>query len=308
MVKEGKKLHKLTGAIRRSKSDRLFDLINSVLLSAVLLCIVYPLWFVVIASLSDPNAVNSGNVLFWPVNSTLEGYQKVFAYSKLWHAYGNTIRYLLIGTAINVTLTATGAYALSRKEVIIRRPVMIMITFTMIFSGGLVPTFITVKNLGLYNNMWAMILPSAISAYNLIVARTFFESSLPEELSESAALDGCTDIGFFIKIALPLSPAILAVLVLFYGVAHWNAYFNALIYLKDASLNPLQIELRELLITQQILQSGLDLDASSMAEKQRLGDIMKFAVIIVSSVPIICVYPFLQKYFVKGVMVGAIKG
>ncbi len=290
---------------KRSGSDLAFDIINTLLLSIALLTVLYPLYYIVIASVSDPNAVNTGKVILLPVDLTIEGYKKVFAYDTLWQAYGNTIKYVLIGTSINLALTLTGAYALSRRELAGRRFFMLMITFTMIFSGGLIPTFLTVKGLGMYNTMWALVIPNAIGAYNLIVARTFFETSIPYELVESANIDGCSDIRFFLNIVLPLSPAIIAVMILFYGVAHWNSFFNALIYLKDRSLNPLQLELRELLITQQAIQN---LDAESIFQVQRTADIMKFAAIIVSSVPIIAVYPFLQRFFVKGVMIGAIKG
>ncbi len=290
---------------KRSGSDLAFDIVNTLLLSIALLTVLYPLYYIVIASVSDPNAVNTGKVILLPVDLTIEGYKKVFAYETLWQAYGNTIKYVLIGTSINLALTLTGAYALSRRELAGRRFFMLMITFTMIFSGGLIPTFLTVKGLGMYNTMWALVIPNAIGAYNFIVARTFFETSIPYELVESANIDGCSDIRFFLNIVLPLSPAIIAVMILFYGVAHWNSFFNALIYLKDRSLNPLQLELRELLITQQAIQN---LDAESIFQVQRTADIMKFAAIIVSSVPIIAVYPFLQRFFVKGVMIGAIKG
>lgn len=290
---------------RRSRNDIIFDIINTSVLFIALLLVLYPLYYIVIASVSSPTAVNTGSVVFGPKDFTLEGYQKVFAYEPLWNAYGNTIKYVVVGTCINLLLTITSAYALSRKEVYGRKTIMLLITFTMIFNGGIIPTYIVVKNYGLLNTMWALILPTAVVPYNLIVARTFFESSIPYELVESANIDGCTDFRFFLSIALPLSKSIIAVLALFYGVAHWDSYFPALIYLTKRELNPLQLELRELLITQQAINN---LDAESIQEVMRTSDIMKFAVIIVSSVPVIAIYPFMQRFFVKGVMIGAIKG
>ena len=287
------------------QGDKAFDIVNIIFLSIVLLICFYPLYYVVIASFSSPQAVNSGQVVLWPKELTVKGYEKVLSYSPIWSAYGNTLFYVLFGTTLNLILTTTAAYALSRRELLGRRFFMLLIAFTMIFNGGLVPTFLVIKRLQLYNTRWVLVLIGAVGAYNLIIARTYFESTIPRELIESAELDGCSDIRFFISIVLPLSPAILAVLTLFYGVGHWNNYFQALIYLKDRSLNPLQVELRELLLTQQAIQN---LDADTILEVQQTADIMKFAVIIISSLPIILIYPFLQRYFIKGIMIGAIKG
>lgn len=294
--------------LKRNASDQVFDIINNLIMCIVLFLILYPLYFIVIASISDPYAVNAGRVIFFPKGLTIEGYTRVLEHAPLWRGYKNTITYVLLGTTVNLSLTLTGGYALSRKDLVGRRAFSLLIVFTMIFNGGLIPRFLVVKNLGLYDSMWALILPGAITVYNLIVARTFFENTIPNELLESAFIDGCTNFKFFASIVLPLSPAIIAVLALFYGVSHWNSFFDALIYLKSESKNPLQIVLRELLITFEVLQSESVGDASTLEAKQRIADIMRFAVIIVSSVPIIAVYPFLQKYFIKGIMIGAIKG
>ncbi|WP_223589382.1 carbohydrate ABC transporter permease [Neobacillus bataviensis] len=292
---------------RRSKEDKVFDIINFFLVAIILLLVVYPLYFIVIASFSDPNMIYEGKVWLLPKELTLEGYERIFRDSKIWLGYKNSIIYTVVGTIVNVSFTLMAAYALSRKDLYGRNVIMFLFLMTMFFSGGLIPTYLVVKNLGLLNTMWALILPKAVAVWNVIVAKTFFESSIPGELLEAAKIDGCSDAKFFWKIVLPLSKPIVAVMVLFYAVGHWNSYFDALIYLNNENLYPLQLILRNILIQNQA-SSMMISDLDSLAAKQRVSELIKYGVIIVASIPLLIVYPFVQKYFVKGVMIGGIKG
>lgn len=288
-------------------SDHIFDAGNMLFMGLLLFIIIYPLWFIVIASVSDPDMVIRGEVVFWIKGFTTEGYRRLMEYSPLWIGYRNTLLYVVVGTSINLLLTLTSAYALSRRDLVGRRFFSLFIVFTMIFNGGLIPRFLVVLNLGIYDTIWALVLPGAVTVYNLIVARTFFENTIPNEMYESASIDGCGNFRFFIKIVLPLSSSIIAVLVLFYGVMHWNSFFDALIYMQSPEKSPLQLVLRDLLIVNEVLQGEVVGDSETLEMKQRIADLIRYGVIIVSSLPIIMVYPFLQKYFVKGVMLGAIK-
>ena len=292
--------------IRVSPADRGFDILNYVILTFCLLIVAYPLYFIVIASVSDPTAVYSGKVILWPARFTLEGYQRILDYESFFTGYRNTVIYTVVGTAINVLITIPGAYALSRKDLIGRNILMMGVTFTMIFSGGLIPTYLLVISLNLYNTMWALILPAAVSAWNLIVARTFFQETIPDELLEAATLDGAGNTQFFLRVVLPLSKSIIAVMILFYAVNHWNSYFNALIYLKSAEKYPLQLVLRNILFENSL--GDMVEDASTLALQQRLGDLIKYGIIIASSLPLLILYPFLQRFFIQGVMIGAVKG
>lgn len=292
--------------IRRSRADKAFDIINYILLTLAFLIVAYPLYFVIIASISDPIAIYEGKVILLPVRPTLEGYERIFSYSSLFTGYKNTLIYTTVGTTINVILTITAAYALSRKELVGRNAIMMGVMITMIFSGGQIPNYLLVRNLGIYNTLWALILPGAVSSYNLIVARTFFQQNIPDELREAAELDGCTDAGFFFRVVLPLSGSIIAVMVLFYAVGHWNSYYNALIYLSSQAKYPLQLVLRNILIVNTM--DDMVNDVATQAAQQRMGDLIKYGMIIVSSLPLMILYPFLQRYFVQGVMIGAIKG
>ena len=294
------------GRIHQSRTDRVFDIINYLLLTLALLVVAYPLYFIVIASISDPAVVYAGDVIWRPIRPTLEGYQRILSYSSLYSGYRNTIVYTAVGTVINVVLTLLAAYALSRKDLVGRSVFMRLIMFTMIFSGGLIPNYLLVRSLGLYNSMWALILPGAISTWNLIVARTFFQQSIPDDLLEAAELDGCGDVRFFGNIVLPLSHSIIAVMVLYYAVAHWNSYFNALIYMSSQDKYPLQLVLRNILIVNTV--DDMMYDVAVVAEQQRMADLIKYGMIILSALPLLVLYPFLQKYFVQGVMIGAIKG
>jgi putative aldouronate transport system permease protein len=290
---------------KRSLADIWFDRVNMLLIVTGLAIIVYPLYFVVLASVTDPGAVQM--TLFWPEKFSLEGYKKILDSDNLWVGYKNSFVYAILGTIINLCLTLPAAYALSRKDMKGRSTVMLFITFTMFFSGGLIPTYLTVKELGLLDSVWAMVIPNAVGAWNLIIARTFFQSTIPDELLEAAKIDGCSDAKFFWKMVLPLSQALIAIMVLFYGVAHWNSYFNALIYLRDQELFPLQLVLRSILIENQI-SNDMMTDLSSMGDQLRAAELIKYGMIIIAALPLLILYPFLQNYFVKGVMIGSIKG
>ncbi len=293
--------------IRRSKEDKVFDAINITLLTLMLLAILYPLYFIVIASISNPDRIFAGDVWLYPIEITFEGYSRIFQDGKIWIGYKNTVIYTVVGTILNVFLTLTAAYALSRKDFYGRNFFMIMFVFTMFFSGGLIPTYLVVQNLGMVNTMWAMIIPKAVAVWNIIVARTFFQASIPDEMLEAAKVDGCSNTKFFTKIVLPLSKPVIAVMVLFYAVGHWNSYFDALVYLNNESLYPLQLILRNILIQNEAAATMVS-DLESVAAQQRIADLIKYGVIIVGSLPLLIVYPFIQKYFVQGVMIGGIKG
>jgi len=249
----------------------------------------------------------SNKVFLWPVDFSLAGYKAVLGESRVWTGYANTFFYTVVGTTINLVMTIMCAYPLSRKDFVGRNIFMFIVTFTMIFSGGMLPTYIVVRQLGMINTRWAMLLPGAVAAYNVIIARTYYQTNISDELLEAAFLDGCSNFKFLLKVVIPLSAPITAVLILFYAVGHWNAYFNAFIYLSNRKIFPLQIFLREILVMNQITSDML-YDAEIAAAKQGLSDLLKFSLIIVASVPIWCAYPFVQKYFVKGIMIGAIKG
>ncbi|MBO2944658.1 carbohydrate ABC transporter permease [Paenibacillus sp. F411] len=301
----------LTG-IRESRRDKVFLAFNYVYVFLAFAIVAYPILYILSASISDPKLVGSGEMWLLPKGITFEGYQRVFENSSIWIGYGNTILYTVVGTAINLFVTLPAAYALSRRDFVGRNFFMAMFMVTMFFSGGLVPTYLLVKELGMINTMWAIVIPSAASIWNIIVSRTFFQSSIPKELQEAAQIDGCTNLRLFLKIILPLSMPIIAVMALFYGVGNWNSYFSALIYLNDADKYPLQLVLRQILVLQEAAaQGGGALDSSTAAalnNKAEIAALVKYAVIIVATVPIIAIYPFLQRYFVQGVMIGSVKG
>ncbi|MDQ1914534.1 carbohydrate ABC transporter permease [Paenibacillus sp. GD4] len=291
----------------RSRADVLFDGFTYTVLSLLMLMVLYPLYFVIISSISDPDMVNLGKVTFYPQDPSLEGYRRIFGDSTIWLGYRNSLIYTVLGTSLNVVLTLTAGYALSRQDLSGRNLVMMMIVFTMFFSGGLIPTYLLIKGMGMVNTIWAMILPNAVSAYHIIITRTFFQGNVPLELLEAAKMDGCSNTRFFLQIVLPISLPIVAVMVLFSAVGHWNSYFQALIYLKDDELQPLQIILRKILISNEASEQMMD-GLVNQAELVKMAETMKYGVIIVSSLPVLILYPFLQKYFVKGVMIGSLKG
>lgn len=300
--------------IRKSRSDKVFDAVNMTLMLLFMCVMIYPLYFTVIASLSDPYAVISGNVYLLPKGVTLEAYQNVLKEDRLWSGYANTIRYTALGTLFNLFLTIPAAYTLSKKRIIGRHLMGIYFMIPMYFSGGLVPTYLQVKSLGLMNTSYTLIVLGGVSMYNLIVTRVFFESSIPGALYESARIDGANELRTFVRIALPLSKPIIAVMALYYAVAHWNSYFNALIYISKDEYQPLQIVLRNILLNNQMSLAilgteGMDADAvQAAARRQYLAQGMKYALIFISSAPLLAAYPFVQKHFVKGVMIGSVKG
>ncbi len=294
---------------RKTKGDVLFDIINLTILVMLGLIVLYPLYFVVIASISDPNFVNRGQVILIPKGVTLLGYTKLFQDSMIWVGYRNTFFYTLAGTTLDVFVTICAAYALSRRDLVGRKVIMAYFVFTMYFSGGLIPLFVQVNNMGLYNTRWILILLGMVSVYNLIIARTFFETTIPVELLEAAKIDGCSDLRFFRSVAIPLSHAVIAVLVVYYGVGRWNQYFNALIFVSKQDYYPLQIVLREILIqsrqAEAVVSEG---QIQELMERNKYAELIKYGVIVVSSLPVMILYPFAQKFFVKGVMLGAVKG
>ncbi|MFP3089433.1 carbohydrate ABC transporter permease [Treponema sp. TIM-1] len=293
--------------IRDSLGDRVFVIVIYLLLWGVLLMVLLPLVYIVAASFSDPQAVIAGDVWFWPVRPTMRGYNAVFKNPKLMTGFYNSFFYMIVGTLVNLIMTLLCAYPLTRKQFGARNILSALMVFTMYFSGGMVPLYMVVKKLGLVDTRLAMIIPAALSVWNVILCRTYIASVIPEALYESASLDGCSPLRFLIFMVAPLSTPILAVLALYYGVTHWNTYFNALIYLNRTELAPLQIVLREILVLSKIDPSMIA-DARELAAKQGLMDLLKYSVIVVGSVPVMLIYPFVQKYFVKGVMIGAVKG
>lgn len=289
-------------------SDRLFYVITRGLLGIFLLVVIYPVYFVIVASVSDPTYVNSGEFLLYPKGFTYLGYTQIFKTARIWTSYLNTIIYVIGGTAIGGISSILAGYALSQKKLIGRNIIMALLVFTMYFNGGLIPTYLVVKGLNLTNTRLLLIIMGSISVYNIILIRSFFTSTLPQELQDAAFIDGCGNGKYFFLVALPLSKAIAAVIGLYIAVACWNSYFNALIYVTDRAKQPLQLYLREILLMAQSTADLMESDPQAAALLNRMVEVIKYGVIVVSTVPIICVYPFLQKYFVKGVMIGSVKG
>ena len=287
--------------------DKIFIILIYILLAAIMLVVFLPLVYIASASFSDPQAVISNEVWFLPVRPTLRGYQAVFKNRNILTGFANSFYYMIVGTLVNIVMTVMCAYPLSRKEFTARNKVAMIFVFTMYFSGGLIPTYMLVNSLGLVNTRWSMIIPSAMSTYNMIICRTYFVNSIPDELYEAGQLDGCTPFKYLLRVVVPLSKPILAVLVLYYGVTKWNSYFDAMIYLKSQTMVPLQIVLRDILILNQVDYTMIS-DASAIAAQRGLTDLLKYSTIVVASLPVLCIYPFVQKYFVKGVMIGAVKG
>ncbi len=291
-------------------SDRIFVIANFVFTLILLLMVLYPIIYIVSASISNPVAVNTGQMWLWPKEVTFEGYKRVFEDSEIWMGYRNTVIYTIVGTALHLAILMPCAFALSRKDMWGRGAILIFFLVTMFFSGGLIPTFLLIKGLGLMNSMWSIIVPNAIGIWAIIVTRTFFTMNIPHELQEAAEIDGCKQFGVFFRIALPLSGPIIAVMSLFHAVGLWNQYFAAMMYLSDRELFPLQLILREILILQEMnvsmMMNGDQLE--TLAEQARIADILKYAVMIVSALPLLIVYPFLQRFFVKGVLIGSLKG
>ncbi len=289
-----------------SREDRIFYTIINIIMVLLILIVVIPILNVIANSFSDGNAVASGKVTLFPVDFSLEGYKTTFANNDIWLGYANTIVYTFIGTLFNLVLTLVAAWPLARRDMPGRNAVMMYFAFTMLFNGGMIPTYLNIKNLGLINSRWCLIIIGGISVYNMIITRTFFQTTIPKDLIEAAQLDGCSEFRFFFTIVLPLSKAVIAVIALYYAVYHWNAYFEAFLYLTKKDLYPLQLILRQILLENTISSEAIM--EADMAVNYNLVETMKYAVILVACVPIWCVYPFVQKYFVQGVMIGAIKG
>ena len=291
-----------------SASDKAFDIVNYILLALVLFVTAYPLYYVVVASVSDPFKVYAGQTMIFPVGFSWGGYQRIFQDAMITKGYLNSTIYTVVGTFVSVVLTCVSGYALSKKTLPGRRWIMLFLLFTMYFNGGLIPTYLTVRDVGMFNTIWALIIPNAISVYNLIIARTFFESNIPESLTEAASIDGSSNIGTMVRIVMPLSTPIIAVMVVFYAVGLWNNWFDALIYTTKSEMAPLQLVLRSILIKSQASSDMLMGMDANYAEKQKITEMLKFASIVVASIPMLIIYPFVQKYFSKGIMIGAVKG
>ncbi len=293
--------------VKKLKSDRIFDFVIYAIAAVLTLLALYPMYFIVIASISDPNLVAKGDILFYPRGFTLDGYRHLISMKNLWVGYGNTILYTVMGTLIMLAVNIPVAYALSRKDLVGRGFFTLFFVFPMFFGGGLIPTFIIINNwFHLLDTFTVMVLPFSVIAYYIVVARTFFNTSLPGELWDAAQIDGCGNLRYFFTIVLPLSKAILAVIALWAAVGHWNSYFNAMIYLRSSERYPLQLVMRNILINNEMAASAMT--GSAAAEINRKANLIKYGAIVVSSLPIMCMYPFVQKYFNQGVMIGALKG
>ena len=290
--------------IKASLSERIFYGIVAAVVALFGICVLYPVIYIISSSFSSPKAVMSGNVLLLPVDFTLNGYGAVLRYDNVWVGFRNSLFYMTVGTTINLVMTTLATYPLSRKDVPFKGIIMFLFTFTMIFNAGMIPNYLLIRDLGILNTVWAMLIPGAVSVYNMIVMRTFFMTSIPEDLLEASKLDGCTDFQYLRKVVLPLSKSILAVIVMYYAVGHWNAYFNAFLYLSDDRLYPLQLFLRDILISNQVGAEMVD----TYSENVGIEYVLKYALIVIATVPMVVIYPFVQKHFQKGVMIGAIKG
>ena len=292
--------------VKRSGSDQRLEICLIIIMSVIGVIMLYPLLVVLSTSFSAPSAVTSGKVWLFPVDFSIEGYKAVFRTNDVLIGYRNSLFYMIFGTIVNLFMTLITAYPLSRDDLVGQGIIMKLFTFTMIFSGGMIPNYLLMKDLGLLNSVWVMIIPGAISVYNMIITRTFIKSNIPKEMLEAAQIDGCSDIQYFVKMVLPLSGAVIAVITLYYAIAHWNAYFNAFMYLNDKDLYPLQIFLKNILVSNQV-QADMIVDEQVQAI-EGIAEVLKYSLIVVAVVPVMIIYPFVQKHFVKGVMIGAVKG
>ncbi len=294
-------------ASRMTAGDRVFNLFAIALVSLLTLIVLIPLMNVVASSFSNPKAVRDGRVWFWPVEPTFENYKAILNYSHVWLGYRNTIFYTLCGTLINVSMTLICAYPLSQKQFGGRKFFNLLFFFPMLFNAGMIPNYMLMRDIGFLNTVWAILIPGAISIYNMIITRTFIQTSIPESIAEAAMLDGCSVFRYFFSFILPLSKTIIAVIAMYYAVDHWNAYFNAFLYLNNSELYPLQLFLREILISSSFAAGAVD-DPELMEQMKSLANTLKYVVIVVATFPLMCIYPFVQKYFIKGVMIGSVKG
>ena len=297
--------------LKRARGDVIYDTVIFIILTFIFLIVAYPLYFVIISSISDPIEVSAGKVTLAPVGFTLDGYREVFKTKTVMRGFLNSLIITIMGTSINLLVTIPTSYALSRPDFTLKRPITLFYILTMFVSGGMMPTYIIVRSTGILNTWWSLILPGCLGVYNMIVGRTFFKTNIPMELMEAAKLDGCGNTKFFIYVVLPLSGAITAILCLYYGVGHWNSYFSALIYIQKRELWPLQLELRNILVMNTSVATKQVMTEAELLEKKRLDalkEMMKYSLIIISSIPVLIIYPFVQKHFVKGVMIGSVKG
>ena len=302
-------MRKKSTKIRDSRGDRIFSVINYCLLTIFAVLALYPLIYAFSASISDPIAVNSGKMVLWPIGVNIEGYKAIFENDWLLTGYANSIFYTVVGTILNVLVTFMASYSLSRKDMFGHGVITFFMVFTMWFGGGLIPTFLVVKSLGLINTRYVLLILGLVSVYNCIICRSFISSSIPYELQEAARIDGCNDFQIVWRIIFPLSGPVLAILALYYALGHWNGYFNALMYIDDRALQPLQIFLREILVQNKRIDMNADAEElEAMMARVQMAQTMKYALIVVASVPMLIIYPFVQKFFVKGVMIGSVKG
>ncbi len=289
-------------------SDRAFNRASVLLMSVAILAVAYPIYFIVIASVSDPNAVQNGQVLLAPSGFTLEGYERIFSDPTILRGFGNSVLYTALASTISVVLIVSGGYALSRRDLPGRRTITFLLVITLFFDGGMIPRYLVVKELGMLNTIWAMVIPAAVGVWNLLIARSFFDVTIPHELREAAQLDGASDFRFFFRIAVPLATSLIVLMAMIHVVANWNAFFDALIFLNDADKYPLQLVLRNILIQSDLSQLGATTgDIESYAQAQRVGELVKYGTIVVSTLPVIALIPFLQKHFTKGALLGAVK-
>lgn len=293
--------------VKHSGADQRLEIGLTIAMVIVGLIILYPLIIVLSTSFSSPNAVMSGKVWLFPVDLSLEGYKAVFRTNDVLIGYRNSLFYMVAGTIVNLVMTMLAAYPLSRSDMPGQSSIMMIFTFTMIFSGGMIPGYLLIKDLKMLNTVWCMLIPGAISVHNMIIARTFIKSNIPKEMLEASQIDGCSDIQYFLKMVLPLSGAVIAVITLYYAIAHWNAYFNAFMYLSDKELYPLQIFLKNILVSNQV-ETEMLVEDSQVTAQQGISELLKYSLIVVAVIPVMIIYPFVQKHFVKGVMIGAVKG
>lgn len=295
--------------MKEIRADRIFNVCNTVFLVFCLLITLYPLWYILVCSFSNATEVVAGNVTLWPIGFNVDAYEAAFESKQLIVGFRNSFVYTVVGTVFNLVVTFMAAYPLSRGDFKARGIITALFAFTMMFNGGMIPNYLLVKDLKMLDTIWALVIPGALSVWNVILIRTFIQNSIPGDLLEAAQLDGCRDGQYLIKIVLPLSGPIIAVMVLFFAVGHWNSYFNALMYISKSDMYPLQIVLRNILIQNEFDPSMMkNVDPRELMRQQNLRDLLKYALIVIASVPVLAIYPFVQKYFIKGVMIGALKG
>lgn len=288
-------------------SDKVFSVVNYLFLLLILAIVLYPMVFVLSASVTEPEILLKGELRLLPKGFTLDSYRRVLNNQDIMRGYLNTIKYTVIGTTVNVLMTIMAAYPLSRRDFVGRNVITALMVFTMFFSGGMIPTFLVVKGLGLYNTMWALILPSAVSVWNITIMRTYLQTSIPHEIQEAAMIDGCSNMDILVRIVLPLSVPIILVTIMFYAIGHWNSYFSALMYLTDRAKYPLQVVIREILLQSNLGDMATYVD-EGVIRQMMLAEGIKYAVIVVANLPVFLIYPFIQKYFTKGIMLGGLKG